>query len=214
MAADREEQLLLRVQDADLAERLHAVLSERPGAPKDPTVELRFDEDGEGRKGTFSFDETSFRASLKDLPTIVECYKTYDDVNLVKTGDIGQVILVGGKQNASIKARNGLTPPMRDAARRMFDQNTAVDQKLMQKLEDDLLAIAQGKAPAGMEFVDVEEQYVVDEAGYGSWQPVTDSTPVAPAQPPPRKKPKKAKSSQEAPAPEPEEGPEADMEEI
>ncbi len=62
--------------------------------------------------------------------------------------------------------------------------------------------------------MDVEEQYVVDEAGYGSWQPVTDSTPVAPAQPPPRKKPKKAKSSQEAPAPEPEEGPEADMEEI
>ena len=45
MAADREEQLLLRVQDADLAERLHAVLSERPGVPKDPTVELRFDGD-------------------------------------------------------------------------------------------------------------------------------------------------------------------------
>ena len=45
MAADREEQLLLRIQDADLAERLHAVLSERPGAPKDPTVELRFDGD-------------------------------------------------------------------------------------------------------------------------------------------------------------------------
>ena len=43
MAADREELLLLRVQDPDLAERLHAVLSERPEAPKDPTVELRFD---------------------------------------------------------------------------------------------------------------------------------------------------------------------------
>ena len=59
--------------------------------------------------------------------------------------------------------------------------------------------------------MDVEEQYVVDDAGYGSWQPVTDSTPVAPAQPP-RKKSKKAKTSQEAP--EPEEMPEADMEEI
>ena len=43
MAADREEQLLLRIQDQDLAERLHGVLSEKPGAPKDPTVELRFD---------------------------------------------------------------------------------------------------------------------------------------------------------------------------
>lgn len=54
-----------------------------------------------------------------------------------------QVILVGGKQNASIKARHGLTPPMRDAARRMFDQTPAVDQKIMQKLEDDLITIAQ-----------------------------------------------------------------------
>ena len=62
--------------------------------------------------------------------------------------------------------------------------------------------------------MDVEEQYVVDEAGYGSWQPVTDSRPAAPAQQPPRKKPKKAKGSQEAPLPEPEEGPEADTEEI
>lgn len=50
---------------------------------------------------------------------------------------------MGGKQSASTKARNGLTSPMRDAARRMFDQNPVVDQKLMQKLEDDLLTIAQ-----------------------------------------------------------------------
>ena len=54
-----------------------------------------------------------------------------------------QVILAGGKQSASMKARHGLTPPMRDAARRMFDRTPAVDQKTMQKLEDDLLLIAQ-----------------------------------------------------------------------
>ena len=48
-------------------------------------------EDGEGRKGTFTFDDIVLPASLKDLPTIVESYKTYDDINLVKTGDIGQV---------------------------------------------------------------------------------------------------------------------------
>ena len=73
----------------------------------------------------------------------------------------------------------------------------------------------QGKAPAGMEFVDVEEEYVVDEHGFGSWQPVTDSAPPAEAKPA-RRKAKKAKmaASQEAPAPELEEGPEADMEEI
>ena len=48
-------------------------------------------EDGEGRKATFTFDDTVLPASLKDLPTIVESYKTYDDITLVKTGDIGQV---------------------------------------------------------------------------------------------------------------------------
>ena len=42
-----------------------------------------------------------------------------------------------------MKAQHGLTPPMRDAARRMFDRTPAVDQKTMQKLEDDLLLIAQ-----------------------------------------------------------------------
>lgn len=54
-----------------------------------------------------------------------------------------QVILVGGKQGASTKARHGLTPPMRDAARRMFEYTPVVDQKVMQKLEDDLLTITQ-----------------------------------------------------------------------
>ena len=43
MATDREELLLLRIQDPDVAERLNAVLLEKPDAPKDPVVELRFD---------------------------------------------------------------------------------------------------------------------------------------------------------------------------
>ncbi len=33
----------------------------------------------------------SFPLSLQDLPTIVESYKTYDDINLVKSANIGQV---------------------------------------------------------------------------------------------------------------------------
>ena len=46
MATDREELLLLRIQDSDVAERLNAVLLEKPDAPKDPVVELRFDGEG------------------------------------------------------------------------------------------------------------------------------------------------------------------------
>lgn len=33
----------------------------------------------------------NYFVNLQDLPTVVEAYKTYDDVNLVKVGDVGQV---------------------------------------------------------------------------------------------------------------------------
>lgn len=36
-------------------------------------------------------DGKSHAVKRQDLPTIVESFKTYDDANLVKTGDIGQV---------------------------------------------------------------------------------------------------------------------------
>lgn len=48
-------------------------------------------EKGSGRGGSFILDGESFPLVLQDLPTIVESYKTYDDINLVKTADIGQV---------------------------------------------------------------------------------------------------------------------------
>ena len=33
-----------------------------------------------------------YAAALRDLPTIVETYKTYDDINMVKCTDVGQVM--------------------------------------------------------------------------------------------------------------------------
>ena len=72
----------------------------------------------------------------------------------------------------------------------------------------------QGQAPAGMEFVDVEEEYVVDDSGYGSWQPITEKPQEASPDQPTKKRAKKAKSSQEASAPKPDAGPSADVEEI
>ena len=87
-----------------------------------------------------------FPASLLDLPTVVESYKTYDDSFLVKTADIGQVkvkiyvyILIICRPHNHFKLEqmvmvreeddpapegaeyeHGLTPPMRDARRRRF----------------------------------------------------------------------------------------------
>lgn len=43
------------------------------------------------RQGVLTVDGVSHQVDLLDLPTVVESYKTYDDTNLVKTGDIGQV---------------------------------------------------------------------------------------------------------------------------
>ena len=59
----------------------------------------------------------------------------------------------------------------------------------------------------------MEEEYIVDDSGYGSWQPVTEKPHDTPDQLT-KKRARKAKSSQEASAPKPEEGPSADMEEI
>ncbi len=39
-----------------------------------------------------------FAVALRDLPTVVETYKTYDDVNMVKCTDIGQVSTASGSR--------------------------------------------------------------------------------------------------------------------
>lgn len=44
------------------------------------------------RQGTLTIgDDRVLSVAVQDLPTIVESFKTYDDTNLVKTNDIGQV---------------------------------------------------------------------------------------------------------------------------
>jgi hypothetical protein len=41
----------------------------------------------------------------------------------------------------------------------------------------------QGGAPDGVEFIDEEEEYVVDEQGVGSWQPARPLAKPAPKAP-------------------------------
>ena len=48
---------------------------------------------------------------------------------------------MGGQQQGT-ECRDGVTPPMRDARRRMFANLPAVDSAVMRKLEEDLLTIA------------------------------------------------------------------------
>ncbi|KAK9818345.1 hypothetical protein WJX72_010997 [[Myrmecia] bisecta] len=171
---EKEEQFVLRVQDRSVADRIRRVLRQDAAAdPKDAKMELKF-ELANPRCGKFTIGEDSLPVALLDLPGVVESYKTYDDINLVKSTDIGQMLLVQEKGAAPMtepEAKNGVTPPMRDARRRNFRKHIDVDPELVRRVEQDILTIAAGGAPAGVEYEDVEEEFVVDEHGHGSWQP-------------------------------------------
>ncbi|KAK9749658.1 hypothetical protein RND81_02G141600 [Saponaria officinalis] len=146
-----EEQFILRVPPS-VAERIERLLNEDPSSSEDGTLDLSFCEDG--RSGTFMIGNDRFPASLLDLPTITESYKTYDDSVLIKTADIGQMILVregSDNQPDMVESRHGLTPPMRDVRRRRFRREPDLNPEVVQRVENDLLNIMQSRgneAPA------------------------------------------------------------------
>ncbi|KAF9613830.1 hypothetical protein IFM89_033193 [Coptis chinensis] len=139
-----EEQFILRVPPS-VAERIDLLLSENASSSEDKSLDLSFSEDG--RTGTFVIGNDHFPASLLDIPGIVESYKTYDDNVLIKTADIGQIIMVkedGGNGPDGIEYRHGLTPPMRDARRRRFRREPDLNPELVQRVEKDLVNIMAG----------------------------------------------------------------------
>ncbi|KAL2318306.1 hypothetical protein Fmac_032182 [Flemingia macrophylla] len=163
-----EEQFILRV-PPHVAERIERLLNEsNPSSSEDKSLDLSFSEDG--RSGTFVIGNEHFPASLLDLPTVVESYKTYDDNSLIKTADIGQMIMVRESGDAApdvIEYRHGLTPPMRDARKRRFRREPDLNPELVSRVEKDLLKImARGTA----DNLDVEagEQEDGDENARGA----------------------------------------------
>ncbi|GAU20056.1 hypothetical protein TSUD_381480 [Trifolium subterraneum] len=140
-----EEQFILRV-PPNVAERIERLLNENnASSSEDKSLDLQFGEDG--RSGTFVIGDEHFPASLLDLPAVVESYKTYDDNSLVKTADIGQMIMVRESGDAApdvIESRHGLTPPMRDARKRRFRREPDLNPELVSRVEKDLLKIIAG----------------------------------------------------------------------
>ena len=119
-----------------------------------------------------------------DAPTAVEAYATLDDANLVKTGDVGQILLVLSSTApsaalpppSSFESRDGVTPPMTDARARHFARRPAAPKADVAAAEEALLRVAGGGAPDGVEFEDVEEEYRPGEGGLGgAWVPVAPS---------------------------------------
>ncbi|KQK08972.1 transcription initiation factor TFIID subunit 7 [Brachypodium distachyon] len=143
-----DEQFILRVPPS-VAERIERLMNEAAAGsssnPDDSSLDLSFSEDG--RSGTFMIGNQSFPASLLDLPTVVESYKTYDDSFLVKTADIGQMVMVREEDDPApegVEYKHGLTPPMRDARRRRYRREPDLSAELVHRVEKDLMSIMQG----------------------------------------------------------------------
>ncbi|VAH77906.1 unnamed protein product [Triticum turgidum subsp. durum] len=143
-----DEQFILRVPPS-VAEQIERLMNESAAGsssnPDDASLDLSFSEDG--RSGTFMIGNQRFPASLLDLPTVVESYKTYDDSFLVKTADIGQMVMVREENDPAPEGaeyKHGLTPPMRDARRRRFRREPDLNAELVHRVEKDLISIMQG----------------------------------------------------------------------
>ncbi|XP_042386729.1 transcription initiation factor TFIID subunit 7-like isoform X1 [Zingiber officinale] len=139
-----EEQFILRVPPS-VAERIERLLNENGSSSADGALDISFSEDG--RSGTFMIGNETFPASLLDLPCIVESYKTYDDNVLIKTADVGQIIMVKEEGDTSVEGveyKHGLTPPMRDARRRRFRREPDLNPEVVARVEKDLLNIMSG----------------------------------------------------------------------
>lgn len=148
---------MLRVPES-LAERLNRVLTENASSAgeEDNAMDLTFQEDG--RTGQFVIGGESFPAFLFDLPSVVESWKTYDDTNLVKAADVGQMIVVRDPSDSSQAAppedvvfRDGLTPPMRDPRRRRFRRESELNPEVVADVEKDLQSIMAGGTAKGVD---------------------------------------------------------------
>ena len=139
-----------------VAEQIERLMNESAAGsssnPEDASLNLSFSDDG--RSGTFMIGNQSFPASLLDLPTVVESYKTYDDSFLVKAADIGQMVMVREDVDPApeeVEYKHGLTPPMRDARRRRYRREPDLNAELVHRVEKDLISIMHGVSVKGGE---------------------------------------------------------------
>ncbi|GIL85805.1 hypothetical protein Vretimale_19535 [Volvox reticuliferus] len=167
-----EEQFVLRVLDEALADKLHRILREE--ITTQGHIELTFSDNNQD--GVLTVEGIPYPVKLLNLPTVVEAYKTYDDINMVKINDVGQLLLVGPPGSSlpeGPESADGITPPLRNARKRHFKPLPKVDPAEVTAVERDLLALLNGFAPAGMTITDTEEEFVVDEeTGAGSWRQI------------------------------------------
>ncbi|XP_042004536.1 transcription initiation factor TFIID subunit 7-like [Salvia splendens] len=173
-----EEQFILRVPPA-VAERIERLLNDSSGSSEDKNLDMVFSEDG--RTGTFVIGNDRLSSSLLDLPSVVESYKTYDDNVLIKTADIGQMIMVREESDGvpeAVEYRHGLTPPMRDARRRRFRREPDLNPEVVRRVERDLQNIMAGGTAENIGVEMIEPGEYGDEAARSASKKVA-SAPLA-----------------------------------
>ncbi|KAG1057426.1 hypothetical protein G6F43_000734 [Rhizopus delemar] len=123
-----EEQLIFRVPEGPMCEKLHEMAKKRE-IPQD--VKLNFKDN---RKGTLTFEGRDYDVLLVDLPTIIEAQKTLDKKQFYKVADISQMLLVdptsgnepfvqqtnGRHETEPYNYPHGLTPPLKHVRKRRF----------------------------------------------------------------------------------------------
>ena len=121
-------------------------------------------------------DGTEYDAVVQTLPTVVEAWKTYDDVHLVKALEVGQVITVreaGAPAPQSVESRDGFMPAMADVRKRQFRKVPILPADDVAEAEARLAKIV--AAPGRSVSVCVTEEFVdLDEVDP---PPFTDKAP-------------------------------------
>ena len=70
-----------------------------------------------------------------------------------------------------MESDDGVTVAMRNARKRHFRELPDVEPDLVANVEADMVNILVGRAPKDIEYYDIEEEWVVDKEGNGSWKP-------------------------------------------
>uniref|UniRef100_A0A7S0YIB8 TAFII55 protein conserved region domain-containing protein n=1 Tax=Polytomella parva TaxID=51329 RepID=A0A7S0YIB8_9CHLO len=173
-----EQYFLLRVKNASLAERIRKALNESGDLGSDMHLNFK-----DNTTGELKLDGITYPIKALHLPTVVEAFKTYDDIHLVKIGDLGQVLVVCDPNTkiedlaSEIESRDGVTPPMRNARQRHFRPVPTVSPTDIATAERAMLAMMQGYSPMeNVEIVDVEEEYDPD---LKIWKPVVPPPPTS-----------------------------------
>ncbi|PWN20596.1 hypothetical protein BCV69DRAFT_282806 [Microstroma glucosiphilum] len=86
-----EEQLILRLPEGDVADRLKERIRKREvGTEDSEEISMKFKD---SRRAMFKVGQDMFSARLVDLPSIIESHKTLDNRKMFKVGDISQMLL-------------------------------------------------------------------------------------------------------------------------